>query len=306
MHVVLAMTLVHDRQSISPGLKPTTKETFHWYQTTSQLSKALSGPIKESEKDALWMTATLLGGMAFSDVRASTPYESWPLKPSSPSDLDWLKLSDGKKVVWKLVSPTRMGSKMRAMALSQHEHLLRPFATFEQLQALPPGFVELYDLRPDSNAENNPYYNAAAILAQLMGPEVPCNRKNIIKYCCFLTNITPTYKQLLISKDPRALLLMGWWWSKACGYEQWWFQRRALTEGQAICIYLETYYGHEDWVQKSLKIPKILCGLEHKGFEAKLPLHNSGLSSARNDYEQDDRCLDFSRQVAVGTLAIFT
>ena len=306
MHVILGMTLVHDRLSTAPHLKRTTKEVYHWYETTSQLSQALSKPFKESEKDALWMTATLLGGMAFSDVQATTPFESWPLKPASPSDLEWLKMSDGKKTVWKMVNPTRVGSRVREIALTHHKDLLNPFVSFEQLQALPPGFLELYDLHPDSSAENNPYYSALAILAQLMQPGMECSRNNVIKYCCFISTITPAYKELLLSKDPRALMVMAWWWCKACSYNQWWFQRRAVIEGQAICIYLEMYHGHEDWIRRSLETPKILCGLGRAPGNPDDKLNFSTFRPALRSNEEEDWSLDNAQRITSATLALYT
>ena len=89
----------------------------------------------------------------------------------------------------------------------------------------------------------------------------------------------PLFKGLLASKDPRALLLLAYWYAKVCGGEgsgkeqgngwvmtgndgirrdgnatrvgvggdlgwsgnerQWWIQRRARMEGSAIVIYLQ-------------------------------------------------------------------
>jgi hypothetical protein len=61
------------------------------------LNDKLSTSIEPSERDALWACAGLLGALSFSSIQAKTPEEAWPLKPSSPSDLEWLKMSEGRR-----------------------------------------------------------------------------------------------------------------------------------------------------------------------------------------------------------------
>ncbi len=94
---------MHDHHlSTVSNTKLSTTEAYHWYQATSTFNKQLSRPPQVEEQAALLTTAALLGTIAFCHIEARTSEEAWPLKPPSSSDLDWLRMSDGKKEVWKL------------------------------------------------------------------------------------------------------------------------------------------------------------------------------------------------------------
>ncbi len=91
MHIVLALTLMHDRFLLGFADTPQgVTEAYHWYQGTAMFNRKLSGPIESFEKDALWGAAALLGVMSFANINATTYEEAWPLKATSDSDLDWL------------------------------------------------------------------------------------------------------------------------------------------------------------------------------------------------------------------------
>jgi len=111
MHALLTLTLMHDRYLLSAlNAKKSTTEAFHRYQGVALFNSKLSGPIQPSERDALWAAAALLGVITFCHIEAKTPEEVWPLKPSSSLDLNWVKMSDGKKEVWKITQPLRADS----------------------------------------------------------------------------------------------------------------------------------------------------------------------------------------------------
>lgn len=80
---------------------------YHWSQGAALLNRKLSIGIEPEERDALWACAGLLGALALSSISATTPEEAWPLKQTSPSDLDWLKMCEGKREIWKIADPRR-------------------------------------------------------------------------------------------------------------------------------------------------------------------------------------------------------
>ena len=260
MHVVLTLTLMHNRyMSALPNTNQSTVEAFHWYQGTALFNSKLSKPIQPSERDAIWTTAALLGVIAISCIEAKTPEEAWPLKPPSSLDLDWLRMSDGKKEIWKIADPLRTDSVFQAVAPEDKKDFLLPYSTGFELEALPSEFIKLYGLDASSTTDNNPYHAAASILARLLN--ISCNHSTIVKFLSFINDIPPDYKRLLERKDPRALLLLAYWYAKVCQYQQWWIQRRAVLECQATCIYLERYHGHETNIQKLLQFPRMMCDL---------------------------------------------
>jgi hypothetical protein len=65
----------------------------------------------------------------------------------------------------------------------------------------------------------------------------------------------------LDDKDPKALLLVVYWYAKL--YRgQWWLRHRGLIEGQAICMYLDKYHGDDAKLQRMLEWPKAELGFE--------------------------------------------
>lgn len=84
MHAVLTLTLMHDRYlSGAPRSKMSTTEVFHWCKCLALFNSKLSGPVLQSERDALWATTILVGMIAFHFVEAKTPEEAWPLSTCS-------------------------------------------------------------------------------------------------------------------------------------------------------------------------------------------------------------------------------
>lgn len=238
----------------------------HWQQGTAKFIDALTKPIKNDDKDALWATAALLGAIQFASFDARTPEEAWPLKPYDAADLDWLKMSDGKKAVFAIANPLRPDSVFCNISTG-HGALFRPMVesqhcSREDLVELTRDFSDMFGLGPESTGRNNPYHKAAMSLARLL--HVKCDRNNIIEFFGFMMNLSPEMKKLLEIKDAKALLMVAYWYAKL--YKgQWWLNRRGLTEGQAICMYLDRFHGEEVRLQRMLRWPKIEFGLQGPG-----------------------------------------
>lgn len=252
MHGMLSLTLMHDRYlSATPNTKLSVTEAFHWYQCTALFNVKLASPIDPSERDALWVTAVCLGVIAFFYIEAETPEEAWPLKPPSSLDLNWLSLSEGKKELWR--------NTRTATGKSVFQTLL-PFENTKPtpgLEALPSEFINLCGLDATSTPDNNPYHAVASGLAKSLHSD--CKLTTFLSFLSFIMNMCPEYKRLLKRKDPRALLLLAYWFAKMCQYPHWWIIQRAALEGQAICIYLQRYHGNDSDIQKLAQFPSMMC-----------------------------------------------
>jgi|ERR1700722_3788389 hypothetical protein len=260
MYMVLTLALMHDRYlSASPNTKQSTAEAFYWYKGTALFNSRLSKPIQPSERDALWITAVLLGAIAFACIEAKMPEEAWPLRPPSSLDLDWLRMCDGKKEVWKIADPLRAGSAFQPLAPEHQKDFLPTYSTVAELETLPSELINLNGLDATSTTNNNPYHAATSILAPLMNIE--CNHSTILKFLSFIRYMHPDYRRLLERKDPRALLLLAYWYAKVSQYQQWWIWQRVVLECQATCIYLERYHGDDTTIQNLLQFPRMMCGL---------------------------------------------
>ena len=234
MHAVLTLTLMHDRYLSTPlDTRRSNPETFHWYRGIALFNSKLSGSIQPSDRDALWATTILFGTIAFFHIEAKTPEEAWPLKPPSPLDLNWLRMSDGKKEIWKLTQPWRVDSVFRPLVL-EHMNYVPPPSSVIGLEALPSEFLKFYSLDTMSTTANNPYHAAVSALAQTLHSN--CKYSILMSFLSFISHMHSDYKRLLELKDPGALLLLAYWYAKVCQCQYWALWRRAELECQAICI----------------------------------------------------------------------
>lgn len=260
-HVMFAMVLMHDRYlSDDPWGPPSNAETFHHYHGTAIFNSMLSQPIAHEEKDAMWGAAALLGAITFASVDATTPDESWPLSPPSPSDLDWLRMSDGKKEVWKLADPLREDSIWRASLAYDYEKDPPPQSHRKpEIDTLVTYLDRLYRFDKSSTGDGDPYHTATSIIMRLL--PMQCTHSTVLYFLSFLGHMDPAYRALLHQKDPKAMLLLAWWYAKLLDYPAWWLQRRATIECKAICMYLQRNYMQQTDIGRLLDFPKMMCGL---------------------------------------------
>ena len=263
MHIALTFTLMHDRFH-SDDPKQSTAELFHWCRGVQEFnSKLSSNSLTSSEKDAIWVTAALLGCTSLAQVDGRIPEEVWPLKEPSPSDLDWLRMSEGKKEVWRVADLSRPDSSLRALTHMPMDDFMTKPTDEEALANLPPEFLEICGITHDSNRENNDYYALLCVAARLM-PINP-NQANLIRFMTFLSQMSANFRYLLEQKEPRAMLLLLWYHAKVSQHHHWWWWKRASLEGRAMCIYLERYHSDMPHMLKLLEFPKTHCYREYGG-----------------------------------------
>jgi hypothetical protein len=261
MHVVQTLTATHDRFLAAPSPHTSHRsitESYHLSRAASLFNKKLFRPINDADRDALWATAALMGIVALSSIEASTPYEAWPLTPYSDTDLDWLRMSESKAAVWNLTKPDRPDSVFHELS----SHYIKAFMEAEKCEPdfslLPQQFLDLCEIDAFSTASNNPYY---AMLVNLV--TITCADNRNAKMQAFLGSLSHMqsgYKELMKSRDPRALLLVAWWYAKVHKLT-WWLELRARLECQAICIYLGKYHADDLLIRELLEFPRMECGL---------------------------------------------
>ena len=255
--------MLHDRYlGVESGVDHSIAIPFHWSKGAGLLNDKLSNGVKPEERDALWLCAGLLGTLAFASIQAKTPEEAWPLKQSSSlSDLDWLRMSQGKREIWSIADPFRADSLFYPLACHYMQlSNVRPVSyPGPELQTLPPELIELCNIDSMSTVANNPYLATASVLAQLL--DLDCGGRNAGKFMCFFGNIHRSFRDLLEQKDPCALLLLAYWYAKISHLRQWWSYDRAALECQAICIHLQTYHEKDSKISRLLEYPTTMCSL---------------------------------------------
>lgn len=250
MHASLAVALTYDRHlNGSFGCRRTVEECYHWSQSTVLLNKRLREPIEAKDKDPIWGTAAALAVLSFSSPDACSPEEAWPLKSShsDSSDLDWLRMLQGKMSLWHVANPLRPDSLFRVMAAT-FTHMYSPLPE-KGIDGIPRALAAVCNLKVSSTADNNPYFHAAHAVSQTLNLpdiEVTTGQTQI-----FTRSIHGPFKDLLQKKDPAALLLLYLWYRKA-SRTIWWIELRARVECPSICSYLQIYHKGNGAVQAFL------------------------------------------------------
>jgi len=104
------------------------------------------------------------------------------------------------------------------------------------MHAIPAKLRTLCNVDAASNARNNAYDGVVRALLRLW--DLECNGTTILTFYVFTQTMTPECIQLLEGRDPRALLLLAYWFGMVCEWK-WWLAQRARVEGRAICLWLE-------------------------------------------------------------------
>jgi hypothetical protein len=257
MHIILALTMSHDRH-LAPGPlpKPTITELKHSTTGTQLFNLKLLGPLSSMEKDAIWITGAFLGLYSISSFDGNSPYDAWPLQPTDYDDLTWLRLSEGKSRIYELVDLSRPDSCLRGA----YKSFMHPFdermTDREAINRLGPEMVSFLGLESQQglfDPQQNPFWALGAIMGRLV--DVDCNIDNAMKYLTFLSRMTRQFIGLAERKDPRALMLIAWWQAKVSTFREWWVFRRSWFECQAICIWLRQKYPDIPGLDKMLEFP---------------------------------------------------
>ena len=212
-------------------------EAYHWQQAITLFNAKLSGRIDASERDAVWATAILIGVVTLCHIEATTADEAWPVAAPSSLDLNWIRMSSGKKEIWKLAGLEKSGSILQPWSGASAPI---PAPQAQDLQILPTEMILFLALNSNVSLSGNPYYAAASALGQCLA--IDQGKPVIMCFLMFISDMQPVYKSLLERKDPRALLILAWWNAKVSQAEEcWWIQRRIVLEGRAICRYLQSW-----------------------------------------------------------------
>jgi hypothetical protein len=238
MHASLAVALTYDRHlNGSSDRHRTLEECYHWSQSTILLNKRLREPIEAEAKDPIWGTAAALVILTFSSPDAHTPEQSWPLKSTGSSDLDWIRMSKGKMSLWHVVNPLRPDSLFSVMAAT-FAHMNSPLPE-RGIDGIPTALAAVCNLTDSSTAETNAYFHAAHTVSQIMellDSDVATGHVQL-----FMRSIEGRFEDLLRKKDPIALLLLYLWYRKVSRCI-WWIELRARVECPSICLYLRRYH----------------------------------------------------------------
>lgn len=241
MHAMLAVATAFRRTNhdVVGGCRTQT-EIHHTLQCICLFKRKLSQLIAAPDRDALWATSALLGLIAIVSFDETSPEDAWPVRPVHASDLEWMRLTVGKRIIWTLTDPLRTNGLFRAMA-SEYADMEFPIPE-TSIAGIPSSLIKACNLTETSNSDNNPYYVAAHLLALLARSQMlPGGSFPGIYMIAFISQSQLCFRRLLEDKDPVGLLLLALWYREA-GKALWWVRQRAAIETQAIRIYVERFH----------------------------------------------------------------
>lgn len=246
---------------------------LHMYHSATMFKQTLATlmprrNIPSMERDALWMGASMLATSCFANIESLDPREVWPMRSPDMMDLDWLRMNQGKDIVWDIADLGRSDSVFndfyREMGTAHIPSALSPIRP----HTLSPLFYTLFDITPTSTLETNVYHGAVSYLSQVIDETVSLYTG--ARLFVFPMEIGTSFKKLLRERDPRAMMLLVCWHSKLVDYPTWWVKFRCIVEGLSISMYLRRHHADMADLIKLLEPPRQALLVHFRA--SKLPL----------------------------------
>lgn len=250
MHLIQAVTACHDRYLEGASSKePDPKESYNLNLGLVLYQHKLTQPLRRTDRDALFVAASLTGIASFASVQTRTVEESWPLRGT---DLNWLYLSSGKHAVVELVDPLGQESMWTILVQTVQEKYLSMSDEMPRCTV----FDHLCDsTNPLNSPSGSPYQDCVDKLAPLLELDTVEDESNWVRLILFLMQVPPAFTALLQQKDSWAMLMLAYWYAKVC-HGRWWLTRRGILEGLAICLYIERNFSWDKRLQDAVIWPK--------------------------------------------------
>ncbi|PGH11360.1 hypothetical protein AJ80_07151 [Polytolypa hystricis UAMH7299] len=237
---------------------------YHWQHTLKLYSKELDRGITIKNMDALMSTCMMLGFISYSEFEYR-PSDSWVFS-DDPKALNWLLVQGGLRYI--------LGYTGKWL---EHSIWLCPFMETENgspnlddhrpgREGLHPGLADLCDIDDTTTEETSPYHYPLRMLSAMFPLEI--DRNSVTKFTGFMGRLLPDYTNLLLKKDPKAIMILAHWLGKMCEAKNTWLHPRVQSECMALCMYLE--HSKDPRILKLLEYPAQGCGylLNHVREEA--------------------------------------
>lgn len=108
----------------------------------------------------------------------------------------------------------------------------------------------------DSSCSENPYQQPLKGLCQLIRSDE--SHEMIGRFMVFIGRLPDKFIQLVLQRDPRAMLLMTYWFALICRIDQWWIVRSAILKCREFCASLDKVADLQ--IRALLRFPASRCG----------------------------------------------
>lgn len=108
----------------------------------------------------------------------------------------------------------------------------------------------------DSSYNTNPYQQPLKRLCQLIRSDE--SHETIGRFMAFIGKLPGEFIQLVLKRDPRAMLIMTYWFALICRIDQWWIVHSATPKCREFCASLDKVADLQ--IRALLKFPAGRCG----------------------------------------------
>ncbi|KAK2803342.1 hypothetical protein FQN50_007001 [Emmonsiellopsis sp. PD_5] len=258
MHALLGASTTHFKHQLPHDSSYNMSEAIHWQCAIRSYTREIVKPIDEHNMDPLMSTCMMLSLLSFTTYEYP-PSESWVFS-SDPNALNWLLVQSGLRFILGSLSREQMSKSIWVPMFLESDDEHQTFNNSSPgSEGLHPGLAELCEIEETTTGSTNPYHWPLRMLSPML-PLQP-NKYSYSKLITFIGRLMPPYTDLLLKKDPRALLILSYWLAKMCEEKQWWLYARVHSECVAICLYLE-YTSQDPRILDLLRYPAERCGYE--------------------------------------------
>lgn len=245
MHALLAISSRHMMYLQPDDKAHQLAHAFHMQKATSRLQQRLSSPLGRHNMDLVIANCLTLNAVCITYDKFE-PSDSWVFAEDDRAQrkrLFWVEMQVYACKIFNVFSEYVKDSIWAPTFMEHGPESFRPQSlaelTKEGADGIPQTLAELCDIGPHSSARNNPYHMALRHMNLIiLGMERSSpHLYNLI--ICFIGQIQPDFRLLLIDKDERALLIFAYWLALMYDMGLWWTAGRARNEGMAICMVLD-------------------------------------------------------------------
>ncbi|PGH17693.1 hypothetical protein AJ80_04701 [Polytolypa hystricis UAMH7299] len=254
MHGLIAVSIAHLRNLNPSHNSGVYSELYHWQRALSGFQHELQSPITRENADSMVSTCMVLTILAYISDETSID-GSWVFGPAQTTN--WLYTRAGLDGVLPSYDEDGRRSNIWAPVLEDGDDFRGTFSDERPgIEDIPPAFVELCDLTPTSDVTNNPYQLPLRTLSALL--KLEHSSATFGKLVVFVGRVDGEYCDLLQRHDPRALLILSYWFAMMCAVDQWWVHARVHSECARICRFLER--NEDPRIVELLEVPAKACG----------------------------------------------
>jgi len=242
LHAMLSFSAYH-LSFLHPGArKYSISSTLHYDRSLKSYSTTLQDHLESTDSNGLLACSMLLGMIAFRNISVNGPdLQTSPDPENSLAEFSGLQFISGISLLKDIPSlGSTLDSKIWQNALMGcGEGSLDDVETSDtssNASKIMDSLEQLCECEFTQFTNEGPYVKALNALGRFMQLEI--DHDKIGKLFMFIRDLDPRFVRLLERKEPKALLLLCYWFALLSQIDQWWIIESARNEGLKLLNFL--------------------------------------------------------------------